>query len=189
MLLILRWAPDASNVGWRPWASRSNDQDWTDLQWWHQMSLEGVGGSLFPMMVWAGLSNVGQGHVVVPCIIMVIMVTWWGPRSGQTNTILSPFDIGWTGWLGKFFVGVIFSKNFKHQVQDICGQVHWLKKPMPAYGKDMPRNSQILPRKINCPHFWKKYPLKQKLPSQLSLDSSVGRASGLPDRTLWEAAW
>ena len=42
---------------------------------------------------------------------------------------------GWIKWLGKFAFWVIFSKIFKHHVQGICGQVHWLKKPMFAYVK------------------------------------------------------
>ena len=49
-----------------------------------------------------------------------------------------------------FVFWVIFPKIFKHQVQGICGQVHWLKKPMLAYGKNMSRNNQFsvfLPRK------------------------------------------
>ena len=78
---------------------------------------------------------------------------------------------GWTRGLGEFcFFWVIFSKNFKHQVQGICGQVHWLKKPMLACGKNMPRNNhfsvfwlrkgKILPRKIICPTFFQNLPKK-----------------------------
>ena len=62
-------------------------------------------------------------------------------------------------------------------MQGICGQVHWHKKPMVAYGKNMPKNNQfsvflprkskILPRKIICPFFWNIYPEKQNLPSHL----------------------
>ena len=78
---------------------------------------------------------------------------------------------------GNFVFWVTFSNIFKHQVQGICGQVHWLKKPMLDYGKNMPRNNQfsvflseknkILPRKKNLPTFLKNLPKKQNLPSPL----------------------
>ena len=50
-----------------------------------------------------------------------------------------------------FWGGVIFLKMFKNQVQGICGQVHWLKKPMLACGKNLPRNNQfsVLAQKKN----------------------------------------
>ena len=46
-------------------------------------------------------------------------------------------------WAISFFFWIIFLKKFKHEVQGICGQVHWLKNPMLAYGKNMPRNNQL----------------------------------------------
>ena len=44
--------------------------------------------------------------------------------------------------LGDFF-WVNFSEILKHEVQGISGRVQWLKKPMLAYGKNMPKNNQF----------------------------------------------
>ena len=40
-------------------------------------------------------------------------------------------------------------------MQGICGQVHWLRKPMLAYGKNMPRNNQF---SVFWPELIKNYP-------------------------------
>ena len=78
--------------------------------------------------------------------------------------------LGWTRGLVKCCFLVIFSKIFKHQMQGICDQVHWLKKPMLAYGKHLPRNNQfcflprknkILPRKKSAQIFEKFTPKNQ----------------------------
>ena len=45
-------------------------------------------------------------------------------------------------------------------MQSICGQVHWLKKPVLAYGKNMPRNNQF---SVFCPEKIKYYPEKNLL--------------------------
>ena len=78
-------------------------------------------------------------------------------------------------WLGKFSVLGNFFKIFKHQVQGFYHQVHWLKRPMLAYGKNMPgknkfsgflpRKSKILPKIKSCPISLKIYPKTQNLPS------------------------
>ena len=41
----------------------------------------------------------------------------------------------------EIFFRVNFSEILKLEVQDISGEVQWLKKPMLAYGKNMPKNN------------------------------------------------
>ena len=84
--------------------------------------------------------------------------------------------MGGLGDWANFVFWVNFSKIFKHRVQGFYHQVHWLKKPMLAYGKNKPRNNQfygfflsrkskILPKIKICPISLKIYPKTQNLPS------------------------
>ena len=70
-----------------------------------------------------------------------------------------PSLAGQGDWAYFVFFGVIFSKIFKHQAQGICGQLHQLKKPMLAYGENMPRNNQFF--WFFCPEKIKYYPEKK----------------------------
>ena len=81
--------------------------------------------------------------------------------------------LGRFGDWANFVFWVSFSKILKLRVQGFYHQVHWLKKPILAYGINMPRNNQIsvfLPRKRksitqnkNLPNFFKNLPQKYKI--------------------------
>ena len=45
-------------------------------------------------------------------------------------------------------------------MQGICGQVNWLKKPMLAYGKSLPRNNEF---SLFCPEKMQYYPEKKSV--------------------------
>ena len=87
------------------------------------------------------------------------------------KTLATP-SLGELGDWAIFVGGEFFFKKFKHQVQGICGQVHWLKSqgwPMVKICPEIinfsgfwPRINKILPRKKICPSFWKNYPKYNK---------------------------
>ena len=58
------------------------------------------------------------------------------------------------------FFRVNFSEILKLEVQDISGEGQWLKRPMLAYGKNMPKNNSV---SVLCPELILKK-VKKKLP-------------------------
>ena len=116
----------------------------------------------------------GWYKVVASSLLSGTQFTQYGAHTRPVAVYKRMAGLGdWANFV--FFITC--SENFKHQVQGIYGQVHWLKKPMLAYGKRLPRNNQFsvfCPKKIKyypenkiCPNFWKIYPKKQNLPSHL----------------------
>ena len=117
-------------------------------------------------------------------------ITVWTLLSYFHSTRLSKTKLAGLGDWVNFVFWVIFSKIFNLQI--ISGQVHWLKKPMLAYGKNMPRNNQfsgflprknyILPRKKICPNFWKIYKKNKNSPSHLVQPFWLAQFSTNPPR-------